>query len=411
MSALRKYGLSLLDEEQTPIGLDAQANRDLAVRQVKNEKQERDRFQRVGRRAYRQGMKTGNYGMAMQGLEFSQKHTGSTGAGIGVAGQDERGLTQQQGFMKQKMDALSGQGTANAPANGSVGLPVPGAPSSTSFRPATTPGAIASRIDLHNQMRDAVQTGGDLSGLRSAASAMGIDDAGWQRGMAKLPVPGAPQGGALVNQTAAITPPIPGQPAAAFPSQYGGNEPGFDFKPQTAAELYKASTGNDMPGQPIANQFTGGISVPGGGQPQLVGPPAPSLVEQASALRDISNLLPKSNSAPSAFAALTVDPNAGPSPLGQAYNQAIPTPGSLPANDPLMRGLNKPAAPSPYVGPPQPPRHTASATDPQTKQIQGEASAKKRAEEFKKAKSKTDQPTPDWAKDSILGRFMEALSR
>ncbi len=126
MAELRKYGLSLLDQNATPIGIQAGEQRLERDREVKNQAQEIKRMQRVGRRAYREGMRSGNFGKAMDALDWTTKNTGSTGAGIGIAGALEQGLRQRNDWSHHQMDAVMSRQPQDQPTPVTQAVPVLG---------------------------------------------------------------------------------------------------------------------------------------------------------------------------------------------------------------------------------------------------------------------------------------------
>lgn len=120
LAPIRKYGQSLLGE---PVGIAEQQARDQVTRANSNQHLEEKKIQSLGRRAYRDGIRNKNWGQAMDALDFATKRTGSTGAGIGIAGADEAAITgrnaQNVGYIR------SGQGQRLVPADG-LALPQPG---------------------------------------------------------------------------------------------------------------------------------------------------------------------------------------------------------------------------------------------------------------------------------------------
>lgn len=219
MAELRKYGLSLLDE---PIGISEQGQRNLKTKEVQNEAQEIRRAQRLGRRAYRAGMRSGDFGQAMQALDWTAGKTGSTGAGIQIAGALERGLGKRQGWLNEQMDGIQSRRADPQP-----GLAVPGqpwdqnsngvpnsieAPQAMAPNSALNPqqqqiaggmttapsgapmqngqtnyaqGNLGQRQSLFDRMTASLGMGGDSSQFREEATRLGVSPTGFSRATAR----------------------------------------------------------------------------------------------------------------------------------------------------------------------------------------------------------------------------------
>ncbi len=237
MAELRKYGLSLLDQ---PIGIKAGEQRLERDREVKTQVQEIKRMQRVGRRAYRDGMRSGNYGQAMDALDWTTKNTGSTGAGIGIAGARERMLTQfndashaeREGVMsRQPQNAVQQTATQGVPILGGIlgtnpdsllPLAAPNAmpqenptlagltttPSGAPVKAGVTSyaqGPLGQRQQLFDAMTARAGIGQDPRSLGSDANTLGIDPKAFERASLKAQALGAKaQGGGFSTLLASL---------------------------------------------------------------------------------------------------------------------------------------------------------------------------------------------------------------
>lgn len=215
MAELRKYGLSLLDE---PIGLSAQAQRNLKEREVQNEAQEIRKAQRLGRRAYRAALKSGDYGQAMEAMDWTANKTGNTGAGIQIAGALQKGLGQRQSWLSEQMDGIQsrrpavqtglaipgqeswdgdGNGIPNSlqtmpgnltPQQSQIAAGMTTAPSGapmTNGRTEYAEGNLGQRQSLFDRMTASIGMGGDANQFREEATRLGVTPSGFSQARAR----------------------------------------------------------------------------------------------------------------------------------------------------------------------------------------------------------------------------------
>lgn len=221
MSALRKYGQSLLDQ---PIGIDESRQRQLKDAEVRGTAHDIKLQQRLGRRAYRGAMKAGKYGAAMDALDWVMGRTGATGSGIQAAGGLSDALEQRQnnrdGLFSQNRQM---QNPASTSAPEQTGPPAPPRDDSP----------LGKRLSLFDRIKSTMAEGGDVQALAPEAVKLGIDRAGFTRGLNK----------AFSEQPNTTPLNTNGVESGSIPAPAGGSR--FDFQ-----ELTQAPAGFTVPETP-----------------------------------------------------------------------------------------------------------------------------------------------------------------
>lgn len=240
MAALTDNIFAYSQEEKDNQLLESQGAKDRAVR---NEAQEQKRTERLGRRAYRAAMRgkdPSRYLAGLEALERVRSINGDSGAGIRMAGTREAGIRSQDRDYRARVDSYNGQNAPpGAPGSTQQGPPDPrtapltnGATPGTRGRPLTdsvrtanpnatagagrgrpinqdraqaqrdaqaatgsppavaqgpgTPGdGLSQRNDLFSRMVNGASVGGNLEDFRQEAASLGIDDAGFDRGLSR----------------------------------------------------------------------------------------------------------------------------------------------------------------------------------------------------------------------------------
>lgn len=96
-------------------GLDAQRKREEIDRAKKNARQEDKRTERLGRRAYREALRgrdPSNYMRGMQALESMRAVTGTSGAGISIAGVRDKAISSRFEQTQDQLDNFNGRRTS-----------------------------------------------------------------------------------------------------------------------------------------------------------------------------------------------------------------------------------------------------------------------------------------------------------
>lgn len=162
MSLFKKYGESLLDQ---PIGIEESRVRQQREGEQRGTLQDNNRHQRVARRAYRQAMRSKDFGGAMKALDWIDGKGGME-PGIMVGGVRQGMAANPAG------NGLFPQSASTQP--GAMGPPVP------------VPGQqdnLNMRLGLFGEIKDTLATGGDISGFRTRAAQLGVTDKGFGMGV------------------------------------------------------------------------------------------------------------------------------------------------------------------------------------------------------------------------------------
>ncbi len=162
MSLFKKYGESLLDQ---PIGIEESRVRQQKEGDTRGSLQQEKRYQRVARRAYRGAMRDGNFGKAMDALDWIDGKSGGMDSGIMAEGVRMDNARNQAGNGQLSEVASTQPGFMGPP------VPLPGQEDNFNMR-----------LGLFEEIKEELARGGDISGFQTRASQLGITDKGFAAG-------------------------------------------------------------------------------------------------------------------------------------------------------------------------------------------------------------------------------------
>lgn len=169
MATLRKYGQSLLDQ---PIGVDEQARRSADDKAIRSQSLERNRIERIGRRRFRDALRSGDMNAAYDALvqPYSQGFNTSNISPVGgERGEFQRQFESTQALLNQRNASLESP-------NVQMAQPIQ--------NPNMTTG-LQNRWGLFSRMVGDINSGGteNSQAFQNEATSLGIDSAGFSRGL------------------------------------------------------------------------------------------------------------------------------------------------------------------------------------------------------------------------------------
>lgn len=187
MSLFRKYGESLLGQ---PIGIEESRVRQAKDRNVQNTGQEMRKNQRIGRRLYREALRSGNIATAAGIWKQMQETDGGFRAGIRQAGQEEQDI---RGRIYSQRGGDPVASTQQFPEWDGDGNRIPDmvqrpmtqpqqAQPITPRRPSYNP-ILSARMGLFDELKKTLTYGGDLGAIQKKATSLGISTEGLNIGL------------------------------------------------------------------------------------------------------------------------------------------------------------------------------------------------------------------------------------